>query len=100
MKAAHAWVSGNHVPLSVYESEFWMNMEKPTTLVPISGNHLIQMGEALMEHKGEIARNPYHLTLPAYAMEQMRRGSEAIAGMGSKPRDFIFAQIYRHSRLK
>ena len=99
MKAAQEWVNQGKHSLSVFETEFWMGMEHPNCLVSLSLEHLTQMGEALMEHKGEVSRNPYHLSLPAYAMEQMRRGSEVVIGMGSKPKDQVFAQVYRHTHL-
>ena len=99
MKAAQTYVHQDKTALSVYESEYWMAMDKPNCLVPLSAENLVELGEALLEHKGEVGRNPYHLSLPAFFMEQMRRGGEAVAGMGAKPRDFQFAQLYRHHRL-
>lgn len=98
MKAAHIWAK-DHPGFHVFETEYWSSVTKPTHLIPLSADHLIRLGEALLEHKGELARNPYHLSLPANAMEQMRRGSEAVLGMGSKSREFIFGQILRHTRL-
>ncbi len=98
-RAAEAYVQQSKSSLTLFESEYWMAMEKPDCLVPLSSEDLIQMGEALLQHKGEVSRNPFHLSLPAFAMEQMRRGSEAVSGMGSKPRDFVFAQLYRKIKV-
>jgi LmbE family N-acetylglucosaminyl deacetylase len=83
------------------QSEFWQSMQKPNLLIPLSSKHLAKMGSALLAHVGEISRNPYHLTLPAWAMEQVRRGSEMQvdeSGMrvsGSAKAKFVFGQLYR-----
>jgi hypothetical protein len=49
-------------------------------------------------HAGEVARNPYHLTLPAWMMDNVRRGSELVSGPGAAAPGFAFAALYRLSR--
>jgi LmbE family N-acetylglucosaminyl deacetylase len=90
----------------VFYSEFWQSMEKPNFILPISKTHLATLGRALMAHVGEVSRNPYHLTLPAWAMDQIRRGSEMKEEpKGKKPAagteviDAVFGQIYRLESL-
>ena len=46
-------------------------------------------------HAGELKRNPYHLLLPAWMMDNVRRGSELVGGQGGAAPDFTFAALYR-----
>lgn len=83
-------------PFTLFYSEFWQSMEAPNLSVPLDTDTVIQMGEALLKHQGEITRNPYHLFLPAYLMDQQRRGSEMSTQAGATPKiESPFAQIYR-----
>ena len=54
---------------------------------------------ALVCHQGEIARNPYHLSLPARLMHNACRGAE-ITQFGGEKLDFPIAELYRLSRIK
>jgi LmbE family N-acetylglucosaminyl deacetylase len=87
------------------QSEFWQSMPQPNLLIPLSSEHLIKMGNALLKHAGEMKRNPYHLSLPAWAMEQVRRGSEMLqdsagnSAKGSNKQDCVFGQIYRFETM-
>jgi LmbE family N-acetylglucosaminyl deacetylase len=89
----------------VFYSEFWQSMEKPNFVLPLSAKHISTLGRGLEQHVGEVSRNPYHLTLPAWAMDQIRRGSEMrelpkgknSAGLQSV--DAVFGQIYRLETL-
>jgi hypothetical protein len=53
------------------------------------------LGAALSLHSGEVARNPYHLRLPAWMMDNVRRGTELIGGQGASAPRFGFATLYR-----
>jgi LmbE family N-acetylglucosaminyl deacetylase len=97
--AARSVVAKLKTPLTVIESEYWGPMENPNLLVPLPAATVKQMGIALLCHTGEVARNPYHLSLPAFLMDQQRRGSERISGFGARPAPSIFAQIYRATLL-
>ena len=46
-------------------------------------------------HVGEVQRNPYHLLLPAWLMDNVRRGAEVAGGQGGAAPDFAFAALYR-----
>ena len=46
-------------------------------------------------HVGEVQRNPYHLLLPAWLMDNVRRGAEVAGGQGGTAPDFSFAALYR-----
>ena len=50
---------------------------------------------ALALHAGEVRRNPYHLRLPAWMMDNVRRGGEVAGGQGGAAPDFAFAVLYR-----
>ncbi len=88
------------IPITILESEYWHPIREPNLLVPLPASIVAIMGEALMRHQGEIQRNPYHLSLPAWLMDQERRGTERVQGMGSKPRSpSQFSQLYRLTRI-
>lgn len=65
-------------------TEFWGQLEKPNTLVEVPEELLSLQMEALAKHVGEVERNPYHLRLPAWMMDSVRRGSEVISGKGAE----------------
>jgi hypothetical protein len=54
--------------------------------------------QALACHQGEVARNPYHLRLPAWMADNVRRGGELLGGAGGTPPGWAFATLYRLSR--
>lgn len=77
------------------QTEFWHAMKEPNLLIPLSSDQVALIGLALMKHVGEVSRNPYHLRLPAWYMDQVRRGSEKVSGMGSSGHgDWVFGQLY------
>ncbi len=79
-------------------SEFWSTMASPNLMVQISPDDLADQIAALMQHEGEIRRNPYHLSLPAWMMDNVRRGAEQVGLPGSLAPDFMFATLYRVMR--
>lgn len=76
------------------ETEFWGAMAAPNLMVEISDVDLGDLISALTFHVGEVTRNPYHLFLPAWMMDNVRR-AELVGGQGSAAPDFRFATIYR-----
>ncbi len=50
---------------------------------------------ALSLHAGEVRRNPYHLRLPAWMVDNVRRGGELVGSQGGEPPPFTFATLYR-----
>jgi len=79
----------------VVETEFWGQMTDPNLMVEMSATDLGDMVTATTFHVGEVARNPYHLLLPAWMMDNVRRGSELVGGQGGKAPGFTFAALYR-----
>ncbi|HMP75141.1 MAG TPA: PIG-L family deacetylase [Kiritimatiellia bacterium] len=79
----------------VVETEFWGAMATPNLMVEIPPRDLADLMAALSFHVGEVQRNPYHLTLPAWMQDNVRRGGEVVGGQGGAAPDFAFATLYR-----
>lgn len=79
-------------------TEFWATQPAPTALVETGRRDTALLVRALACHHGEVARNPYHLRLPAWMADNVRRGGELIAGPGEAPPDFAFGTLYRMTR--
>jgi hypothetical protein len=58
------------------------------------------MMAALSFHVGEVQRNPYHLLVPAWMQDNVRRGGELVGGQGGAAPDFSFATLYRLRRWR
>jgi LmbE family N-acetylglucosaminyl deacetylase len=82
----------------VVETEYWGAMPSPNLMVESSSEQLTDLVTALSLHDGEVARNPYHLRLPAWMIDNVRRGSEVVNGQRATAPDFIFATLYRLCR--
>ena len=79
----------------VVETEFWAAMETPNLMVESGEPDVADLVTALSFHVEEVRRNPYHLTLPAWMQDNVRRGGELVGGQGGAAPDFIFATLYR-----
>ncbi|SPE53413.1 LmbE family protein [Verrucomicrobia bacterium] len=77
------------------ETEFWGQMSDPNLMVEISAQDLADMIAATTFHVGEVERNPYHLLLPAWMLDNVRRGAELVGGQGGAAPAFTFAALYR-----
>jgi N-acetylglucosamine malate deacetylase 1 len=82
----------------VVETEFWGAMASPNLMVESSVTDLADMMTALSFHIGEVQRNPYHLLVPAWMQDNVRRGGELVGGQGGAAPDFIFCTLYRLRR--
>ena len=80
------------------ETEFWGAMATPNLMVEFSAQDLGDMMAALSFHVGEVQRNPYHLLVPAWMQDNVRRGGELVGGQGGAAPDFSFATLYRLRR--
>lgn len=79
----------------VVETEFWGAMAAPNLMVESSVEDVADLVAALALHAGEVARNPYHLRLPAWMMDNVRRGAELVGGQGGAAPGMAFATLYR-----
>ena len=80
------------------ETEFWGAMASPNLMVEVSAQTLGDLITALTFHVCEVKRNPYHLSLPAWMVDNVRRGGELVGGQGGAAPDFMFATLYRLQR--
>ena len=80
------------------ETEFWGQMQSPNLMVESSAADVSDLITALTFHVGEVKRNPYHLSLPAWMIDNVRRGGELVGGQGGAAPDFVFATLYRLRR--
>jgi LmbE family N-acetylglucosaminyl deacetylase len=78
----------------VVETEYWTPMERPNLMVESSVDDVADLVTALSLHVGEVARNPYHLRLPAWMIDNVRRGAELVGGQGAQAPRFVFATLY------
>jgi hypothetical protein len=85
---------------TIVETEFWGQMPSPNLLVESGVNDVTDLVAALSFHAGEVRRNPYHLRLPAWLQDNVRRGAERVGGQGAAAPDFTFATLYRVRRWK
>jgi LmbE family N-acetylglucosaminyl deacetylase len=80
------------------ETEFWGQMQSPNLMVEYTAQDVADLVAATSFHVGEVKRNPYHLLLPAWMQDNVRRGSELVGGQGKAAPSFMFAQLYRLRR--
>ena len=82
----------------VAETEFWSTLEDPNLMIETTAKQAADLIAALSFHRGEVARNPYHVLLPSWLSDAVRRGGELVGGQGSSPPKFRFAALYRLNR--
>ena len=70
-------------------------MAQPNLVVEASEDVVADLVAAISFHEGEVVRNPYHLTLPAWMADNVRRGGELVGGQGGEAPTFPFATLYR-----
>lgn len=77
------------------ETEFWGQMPSPNLMIESSAGDVADMVAGTSFHVGEVQRNPFHLFLPAWMQDNVRRGSELVGGQGEAAPGFQFATLYR-----
>ena len=80
---------------TVVETEYWHPLERPNLMVSAEEEQLARLSRALSCHKGEIARNDYAARLPAWMIDNVRRGAELMGGAGSEAPNIVYATLYR-----
>jgi len=85
---------------TIVETEFWGQMPSPNLLVESGVEDVADLLAALSFHAGEVRRNPFHLRMPAWLQDNVRRGAELVGGQGSAAPDFTFATLYRVRQWK
>jgi N-acetylglucosamine malate deacetylase 1 len=79
----------------VVETEFWHAMNGANLMVESSLADVVDLVTATTFHVGEVQRNPYHVRLPAWLQDNVRRGGEVVGGQGGTPPAYEFATLYR-----
>jgi N-acetylglucosamine malate deacetylase 1 len=80
------------------ETEYWGQNNQPNLMVQSRTEDVADMVAGISFHVGEVTRNPFHLFLPAWMQENVRRGSELVGGQGEAAPDWTFATLYRLRR--
>ena len=80
---------------TVVETEFWGAMDDPNLMVAGDAATVADLVAATSLHAEEVRRNPYHLLLPAWMQDNVRRGGELVGGQGGAAPGFSFATLYR-----
>ncbi len=83
-----------HWRLHLLFSEYWNTQLDPALMVPLDGEQVASLVGALGMHRGEVARNPYHLSLPAWFIDSARRGAERVGPAGAPATGAVFAALY------
>ncbi len=83
---------------TICETEYWAPMENPNLMVESSIADVADLVTATSFHIGEVNRNPYHIKMPAWMIDNVRRGGELVGGQGGEAPNFIFATLYRISK--
>lgn len=79
-------------------SEFWSPQQNPNLMIEVPLRIYVKQYKALEFHKGEIERNPYHLRLQSWLIDNVRRGSEIIQRPGSTSLCMTMGQIYHFKK--
>jgi N-acetylglucosamine malate deacetylase 1 len=82
------------------ETEFWGAMDRPNLMVESREEDVVDLITALSFHAGEVRRNPYHVRMPAWMIDNVRRGGELVGGQGRAAPNFTFATLYRLGRWR
>jgi LmbE family N-acetylglucosaminyl deacetylase len=75
-------------------SEYWNTQLEPALMLALESAHVATLIAALSLHVGEVARNPYHLSLPAWFIDAARRGAERVGPAGGPATGITFAALY------
>lgn len=87
------------MPTIIAWSEFWGQNPKNNIIVEVPTDILEIQMKSLEMHKGEIERNPYHLRLPAWMIDNVRR-AEQVIGQSQKVPEFAFGSLYQLEFVK
>lgn len=86
---------GSDFETTLVETEYWGQMTAPNLMVESTEADVADLVTGVSFHVGEVTRNPFHLLLPAWMQDNVRRGSELVGGQGQAAPNFGFATLYR-----
>jgi LmbE family N-acetylglucosaminyl deacetylase len=85
---------GPELSCGVVLTEFWAALPIPNCMVESSSTDVADLVAAISFHRGEVTRNPYHVLLPSWMSDNVRRGSELVGTHGGSAQSFTFATLY------
>jgi LmbE family N-acetylglucosaminyl deacetylase len=91
---------GDALDVHLLWSEYWMPQPGPRLMLGLAAGEVAQLMTATALHAGEVARHPYHLSLPALLIDSARRGAELIGGLGGTPAGVAMAALYGWERWR
>jgi LmbE family N-acetylglucosaminyl deacetylase len=83
---------------AVVQTEYWHPMTAPNLMVESGEADVADLVAATACHVVEVQRNPYHLSLPAWMQDNVRRGGEVVGGQAGAAPPYLFATLYRVQR--
>ena len=96
---ALARMPADYSPLVAY-TEYWSTMDAPNLMLELCEEDVTDLLVALTQHVGEVSRNPYHMTVPGWMMDNVRRGAERVGLPGAVAPDFTFAVLHQLQRWR
>ncbi|MBO5254455.1 MAG: PIG-L family deacetylase [Opitutales bacterium] len=78
----------------VFNTEYWGGIKQANLMVEASEDYIACLMQALARHVKEVERNDYHLRLPSWMCDNVRRGAELVGGQGESAPKFNFATLY------
>ena len=78
----------------VINTEYWGGIKVANLMVEATEEHIAALMEAVARHVKEVERNDYHLRLPFWMGDNVRRGAELVGGQGAEAPHFKFATLY------
>ena len=79
---------------TVVQTEFWQPQENPNLMIGVGEADTAKLLGAQACYVGENVRNPFSARLPAYLIDNVRRGSECVGGAGVAAAAMDFAMLY------
>ena len=86
---------GPQFSVMTVETEFWGPLNPPNLMIESAAADVADLMAAISFHVGEVRRNPYHLLLPAWMQDNVRRGAELVGVQGGAVPEYSFATLYR-----
>ncbi|MCZ2076433.1 MAG: PIG-L family deacetylase [Bryobacteraceae bacterium] len=75
-------------------TEFWFPLRNPNVMLEVEAPLVADLVGAVSYHVGEVERNPYHLTLVPYMIDNVRR-AELVLGIGAAAPPWKMAILMR-----
>ncbi|MBL8029940.1 MAG: PIG-L family deacetylase [Candidatus Doudnabacteria bacterium] len=81
------------------ETEYWQDIGEPNCQLEVAYLDVVRVMEGVSFHKGELERNPYHLTYPLLGMLNAQY-VERVVGFGNPAAKFQFSVILKLTVFK